>query len=100
MGAHPIGTSRGPIVASGVLEVAHDLLFLSVYRDHGFSLGRTRLRLGVDKLELGVAIWMTCALTGLAIGLPTEIELFQQNGDRAGRDGVSFFLKPSGQFRM
>ena len=65
-------------LASGVLEVADELLFLGVDRDHRLAFGQGGADLGVDVGELGIAIWMAVALAGLAVGLKAELLLPQQ----------------------
>src|SRR5208337_4797270 len=65
-------------LASGILEVADEFLFLGVDRDHCLAFGQGAADLGVDVGELGIAIWMAVALAGLAVGLKAELLLPQQ----------------------
>ena len=51
---------------------------LGVDRDRGFAGSLERLYLGVDVLELGVAVRVACAFARLAIGLQAEAQAAQQ----------------------
>ena len=60
----------GPIIHAAVLEVADQLLLLGVDRDDGLGRRLGRNHLGVDVLELRIAIGMARALKCLAVDLP------------------------------
>jgi hypothetical protein len=51
---------------------------LGVDRDHRLIVGLEGADLGIDVLELGVAIGMVAAVVGLAVGLTAVAELRQQ----------------------
>jgi hypothetical protein len=85
------------IVGAAVLVVADQLLLLGVDRDDGLARGLRRDRLGVDVLELGVAVRMPRALVGLAVRLPAEPQPRQQSLHAVGADLVAHLLQGHGQ---
>ncbi len=96
MRSHFLGIAlRAPLPAA-ILEVAHQLLLLRIHRYHRLLLDQSTADACVDVGELRISIRMTAALTGLAIGLQTELlslEQFAHDGmadlvpDRAQRVG-------------
>ena len=81
-------------LASGILEVADEFLFLGVDRDHCLAFGQGGADLGVDVGELGIAIWMAVALSGLAVGLKAELLLPQQ----FAHDRMAHAMPQGGEF--
>jgi len=81
---HPdrLGLAFGAQLAASVLEVTNQLLLLGVDRNSRLAGGLERLHLGVDILELRVAIGVVRALTGLAVGLQAEPQTPQQPSDQ------------------
>ena len=76
-------------VGAGVLEVAEQLFLLGIDRDHRLPGSLRNQHLGVDVLELRIAVGMMRTLIGLAVGLPAKAQLRQQPLDAAGADGVT-----------
>src|SRR6202163_4710208 len=70
--------SLGPQLTAAILEVSDRLLLLRVNGDHRLPGSLERFHLGVDMLELGVAIGMAGTFARLAIGLQAEVETLQQ----------------------
>ena len=64
--------------ASPIFKVADELFLLRVDGDHRVPGGLECFHLGVDMLELSVAIWVVGTFAGLAVGLKAEVETFQQ----------------------
>ena len=84
---HPVG-SRSPKAADGevvdahllrlllwtpfaprILEIAHQFFLFRIHRDDRLPGCKKALCLGIDILELGIAIWMVSSLTRLAVSL-------------------------------
>ena len=80
--ANLLGTSLWPPFATGVLEVADQLLLLGVNRDRRFTCRERFLHPIVDVVELRVAIGTVRSLACLAIGLQTIIELCRSSPTR------------------
>jgi hypothetical protein len=72
----------GPLLAAAIPEVADELFFLRVDGDHRLSGRLECLHLGVDMLELGVAIGVVGTFACLAVCLQAEVEAFQQATDQ------------------
>src|SRR6202049_5363286 len=72
----------GPQLTAAILEVADKLLLLRVDGDHRLSGSLERLHLGVDMLELRVAIRVAGPFARLAVGLQAEVEALQQAADQ------------------
>jgi hypothetical protein len=70
----PSGT---PFSAS-ILEISYEFLLLRVDRDHWELRFQEGSSLGVDVLELGVAVHVGGALAGLAIGLKTVTHVVEK----------------------
>src|SRR5580700_3713409 len=68
----------GPQFTAGIFEVADKLFLLRVDGDHRLPGGLECFHLGVDMLELSVAIGVVGTFAGLAVGLQAEVETFQQ----------------------
>ena len=83
MYAHRLGAALGTQFTAVVLEIANQFLLLCVDRDCWLARGYCRLHRCVDVSELGIAIQVVAALTRLAIGLATVMQLTQQIGDHA-----------------
>src|SRR5690606_11260065 len=80
MDVHQFGlTLRLPFTAT-ILEVTDQLFFLRIDRDHRNAALDATLCLGVDVLELCVAIWMLNAFNGLVRCLETVAMLAEQFG--------------------
>ena len=87
MNPHRLGLAFGAQFPAAVLEVSDQFLLLRVDRD-GRLAGRLKAtHLGIDVLELGIAIGMAGPLARLAVGLKRETETPQQPADQlmAGR---------------
>jgi len=69
MNTNFLGFATGTPLASGVLEIAYQLLLLGVYRDCRLTTIVERSHRSVDVLELGVAVGMRGSFPRLAIGL-------------------------------
>ena len=80
--ADRFGIAPGAQLPARVLEVADQLLLLSVDRDGRFARRDRRLDRGVNVLELGIAVRMTGSLAGLAVGLTTVLQVAQQPADQ------------------
>jgi hypothetical protein len=86
MHPHRLGHTFGAQFAASVLEVADQFLLLGVDRD-GRLAGRLKAAdLGVDMLELGIAIGMAGSFARLAVGLETEAQTPQQPADQLMAD--------------
>jgi hypothetical protein len=68
---------------SSVLELPDQLLLFGIDRDDRLPSLQGRLDFGIDKLELGLPVWMTLALDRLTIGLQAIAEFVQQCGHHA-----------------
>ena len=79
---HRLGAAFRAQLAPAVLEVADVLFLLGVDRDHRLTGCLERLHLGVDVLELGVAVRVVGALARLGIGLQAEVQALQQATDQ------------------
>src|SRR5262249_45611250 len=79
----------GAPLPAWVLEIPHQLLLLRVHRDHRLAALLKAPRLGVDVLELGVAVGMLPPLARLAVGLQAVAGFVQEGGHRAVTDGVA-----------
>src|SRR5271154_934261 len=64
-----VRTTRRTIIAAAVFEVADQFLFLRINRYHWLSCRLKSQNLAVNMLELAIAVRMTAALFGLAIGV-------------------------------
>lgn len=91
MGPHLDGLSLRLPFTPAVFEIADQLLLLGVHRDHGLTLLLVGVYLRVDVLELGVAVDMSTALAGLAIGLQAVAERVQQFGDLLSANRMPLF---------
>src|SRR3954447_9164246 len=76
------------VVAAGVLEVTAQLFLLRIDGDHRLLDGLELPRLGVDVLELGIAIRMAAAVLGLAVDVAAVAQRLQQLGKARGADLV------------
>ena len=83
---HAQGIAFRPPVTAGVAVVADQLFPLGINRDHGLAGGPGRKHLGIDVLELGVAIGMVRALIGLRVGLARESQLGDEHANGVGTD--------------
>ena len=63
---------------AGILEVPDQLLLLGVDRDGRLTGSLERRHVGVDVLELGVAVGVARTFARLAVGLQTEAQAVQQ----------------------
>ena len=86
---HAPRIALGTIVASAVLVVADQLLLLGVDGDDRLARRLRREHLGVDVLELGVAVGMPGAFVRLAVGLAREAELDEQLAHAVGADRMA-----------
>ncbi len=64
-----LGLPLGKPLPPSVFEIAHQLLFLGVYRNRRLPSFLELLHLRVQEFELGVTVRMLCTLPCLAIGL-------------------------------
>ena len=69
-----------PPLAAAVFVIPHQFLLLGVHRDGRLRELEEFLDLGIDVLELRIAVRMRRALAGLAIPLQAVVELMQQFG--------------------
>src|SRR6516164_242106 len=76
-------------LATGVLEVADQLLLFGVYRNRRFTRGQSGADLSIDIAELFVPIRTAAALAGLAVALQAVVQLSQQIGDNVVPDAVA-----------
>lgn len=72
---------------AGVLEVAHQLLFLQVHADHRQTFGQERLPLPSNLAKLPVSIRMPRAGEALSVGLGRGVSLPEEFADRS-RAGI------------
>jgi hypothetical protein len=82
MHPHRLGLASRAQFPAAVLEVTDQFLFLGVDRDGGLRFGQKRVDPGIDIVQLGIAIGMTAALPGLAVGLQREAERLQHPTDQ------------------
>ena len=71
-----------PQLTAAIFEVADKLLLLRIDRDYRLPGRLECLHLGVDMLELSVAIRVIGAFARLAVGLQAEVEALQQAADQ------------------
>src|ERR1019366_8412186 len=79
---------RSPL-ASAVLELANQLLFLRIHRDHRLTAMLKLLHGGIDMLELRIAIRMGSALLRLAVTLQAVVRLVQHSTDASRTQRVA-----------
>ena len=89
MHTHRFGIAFVPQLATGVLEVADQLLLLGVHRNCWFPRGQSGADLRIDIAELLVPIRTVAALAGLAVGLQAVVQLSQQIGYHVVPDAVT-----------
>ena len=94
---HALRIALGTIIRAAVLVVADQLLLLRIDRNDRLSGGLALDHMGVDVLELSVAIRMFRTLVGLAVGLPTEAERRQQPPHAGGADLVAHLAQRGGE---
>ena len=82
MHTNRLGLPLGAQLTTAILEVSDKLFLLGVDRDRGFAGSLERLHLGVDVLELGVAVGVAHAFARLAVGLQAEAQAAQQAADQ------------------
>jgi hypothetical protein len=78
-------------LSATILEVPDELLLLRVDRDHRLTDRLERPHLGVDMLELRVAVGVAGALARLGIGLQAEPQASQQAADQLLASGEASF---------
>ena len=84
-----LGLALRPPFATGVPEIADQLLLLGVDRDRRLA---RRERFGhpvVDVVELRIAVGIVRSLARLAVGLQAVVELVQQLADKRAADFVA-----------
>ena len=81
---HLFGLALALPLAPVVLERAHQFLLLRVHRDHRLPALLESLDLGVDVLELRIAVRVRRALQGLAVALQAVAGLIQQTAPPPG----------------
>src|SRR5450631_396922 len=81
------------VVGATILVVADQLFLLGIDRDDRLPRGLCGDYLGVDVLELRIAVGMLRALVGLAVRLPAVTERRQQSLHAAGADLVALLLQ-------
>src|SRR5208337_1929374 len=81
---HPdrLGLTLGPQLPPAILEVADEFLLLGIDRDRRLAGSLEGSHLGIDVLELGVAVGVAGALARLGIGLQAEAQATQQAADQ------------------
>ena len=89
MHTHRLGITFVTQLATGVLEVADQLLLFGVHRNRRFTRGQSGADLRIDIAELFVPIRTVAALAGLAVGLQAVVQLSQQIGDHVVSDAVA-----------
>src|SRR5271157_2569794 len=77
--------------------LTHQFLLLGIHGDHWLLPAQRPLHFTVEVFELGVAIRMAGAFSGLAIGLQTVSHLMEQIGDYLVADGVMLAVQLGGQ---
>src|SRR5262249_60650020 len=88
--ANLVWLALGPPLTARVLEIPYQLLLFRVHRDHRLAALLEAPGLGVDVLELGIAVGMLPAFTPLAIGLQAITRLVQEGRHRALTDAVTW----------
>ena len=78
---------------AAIFEIAHQLLFLRIDRDHGLPVGLKGLDPLINVGELGVAIRMRTALLRFPVRLQTIVQSPQEAGDSPGADGMPHRLQ-------
>ena len=89
MHANFLGRALRPPFASGVLEVADELLLLGVDRDRRLTRRERFFHPIVDVVELRIAVGVVRSLARLAVGLQTVIELVQEFADERAADRMA-----------
>src|SRR5215212_2911760 len=99
---HPdrLGLSFRAELAAPILEVADQLFLLCVDRDHRFAGSLERLHLGVDVLELSVAVGMVGAFARLGIGLQTEAQTLEQTANQLLTRGEAQLSQRRGEMAL
>jgi hypothetical protein len=87
----------GVPLTPGILEVPHQLLLLSVHRNHGLIALLELLGAPRNVLELRVAIRVLRALARLAIGLKAVAQALQHLADSLMAHRVTLALQLGGQ---
>jgi len=82
---------------AGILEIANQFLLLGVDRDGRFTACQCRFHLLVDVAELRIAIGVTAALAGLAIGLQAIAKRTQQLSHHTVADPVTKLAQTGSQ---
>jgi len=97
MHAHRLGVAFRAQLSASVLEIVDQFLFLGIDRDRGFARFEGRRHLGVDVIELRVAVGCLAALAGLAVALQAVVERSQQIGDDVVADTMAHCPQRLGQ---